>query len=167
LPLNTPMIAMADVGLHLALASSVPMKFLALTQLLFGFGVTAAILRLDGRLNEFWFAFLLFFGTLMIGSGIGWLLLILVGQILGGMESVVRLPALNSYLRPPARSPAWVSSFGSSWSGPATRQGTRRPIRLRTKRRTGFCVISFEPSGGVRDRQTMGAARGPARRAAC
>ena len=34
------------------------MKFLALTQLLFGFGVTAAILRLlDRRLNEFWFAF--------------------------------------------------------------------------------------------------------------
>jgi hypothetical protein len=92
------MIAMADVGLHLALASSVPMKFLALTQLLFGFGVTAAILRLDGRLNEFWFAFLLFFGTLMIGSGIGWLLLILVGQILGGMESVVRLPALKFIL---------------------------------------------------------------------
>ena len=93
------MIAMADVGVHLALASSVPMKFLALTQLLFGFGVTAAILRLlDGRLNEFWFAFLLFFGTLMIGSGIGWLLLILVGQILGGMESVVRLPALKFIL---------------------------------------------------------------------
>jgi hypothetical protein len=99
LPLITPMIAMADVGVHLTLASSVPMKFLALTQLLFGFAVTAAILRLlYGRLNEFWFAFLLFFGTLMIGSGIGWLLLILVGQILGGVESVVRLPALKFIL---------------------------------------------------------------------
>ena len=40
----------------------------------------------------------MFFGTLMIGSGIGWLLLILVGQILGGMESVVRLPALKFIL---------------------------------------------------------------------
>jgi hypothetical protein len=96
LPLITPMIAMADVGLHLALAPSAAMKFLALTQLLFGFGITAAILRLlDGRLNEYAFAFLLFFGTLMIGSAIRWLLLILISQILAGMESVVRLPALR------------------------------------------------------------------------
>ncbi len=40
----------------------------------------------------------MFFGTLMIGSGIGWLLLILVGQILVGMESVARLPALKFIL---------------------------------------------------------------------
>src|SRR5271165_1826178 len=99
LPLISPMIAMADVGLHLAFAPSIPMKFLALTQLLFGFGMTAAILRmLDRWLNEYWFAFLLFFGTLMIGSAIGWLLLILIGQMLSGMEGVVRSPVLKFIL---------------------------------------------------------------------
>jgi hypothetical protein len=99
LPLISPMIAMADVGLHLAFAPSIPMQFLALTQLLFGFGMTAAILRmLDRWLNEYWFAFLLFFGTLLIGSVIGWLLLVLIGQVLGGMEGVVRLPVLKFIL---------------------------------------------------------------------
>lgn len=99
LPLISPMIAMADVGLHLAFAPSIPTKFLALMQLLFGFGITATILRMvDNWLNEYWFAFLLFFGTLMIGSALGWLLLILISQLLDGLEGFVRSPVLKFIL---------------------------------------------------------------------
>jgi hypothetical protein len=99
LPLISPMIAMADVGLHLWFAPSIPTKFLALTQLLFGFGITAAILRmLDRWLNEYSFGFLLFFGTLIIGSAIGWLLLIVIGNLLDGMEALVRSSVLKFIL---------------------------------------------------------------------
>ena len=87
---------MSDVVVHLALAPTIVTKFVAVMQLVFGFGITALILRRIGRwLNEYWLILLLLLGTLMIGSAVAWVMLPLIGVLLDGVEAITALPFVS------------------------------------------------------------------------
>lgn len=93
MPFVSAIIALADVAAHLAVAPSIPMKFLGLMQLLFGFATTSAVISVISRhlpnINEIVLVLLILLGTLFIGSAIAWVLLPVVSVMLASMGSVM------------------------------------------------------------------------------
>jgi hypothetical protein len=112
MPIISPMIALADVTVHLVFAPSISpvATFLGLMQVVFGFGIAAAIVvRISRWLDDFWAALLLLYGTLMIGSVVAWILLPLIGAILAGLGRVIHSPSIASVVA------ITISLSGTSW----------------------------------------------------
>jgi hypothetical protein len=90
-------IAAADVAVHLVVPTTVHdsrvaqavVGFMGLLQLLFGAGITIALLRpVSGRLNGGWLAILIVFGTLIIGATAAWAVLPSIAFIFDTMVSL-------------------------------------------------------------------------------
>lgn len=94
----TPVIALADVVVHLVVAPSIVATFVVFMQLVFGFGITTAIIVRIRRLRipDYWVMILWCFGTLMIGSAVASVMLPLISVIFAGVESVMHAPVIAS-----------------------------------------------------------------------
>jgi hypothetical protein len=106
LPFVSAAIVAADVTRHLVLLPEplrhsqpgVVVGFLVLLQLVFGFGITAAIAKAIARwLNDGVLVLFLVFGTLMVGAAFAcWVVLPVVGVILTGLVSLNANPLISS-----------------------------------------------------------------------